>query len=40
MKYSVENNLPLNPMGRMGVTGRSEYRYWGPNHANLPIFSR
>jgi hypothetical protein len=40
IKYTVENKLPLNPMGRTGTTGRNQYRYWGPNHALLAIFSR
>jgi len=40
VKYAVENKLPLNPMGRTVTTGRGQFRYWGPNHSILAIFSR
>merc|ERR1712087_556794 len=33
-------NLPLNPMGRTGLTGRGWLWRWGPNHAADPIVTR
>lgn len=36
-KYQVVNNLPLNPFGRTGITGRGILGRYGPNHAADPI---
>ena len=33
-------NLPLNPMGRTGLSGRGHLWRWGPNHAADPIVTR
>ncbi|CAG9805937.1 unnamed protein product [Chironomus riparius] len=37
--YKVVNNLPLNPFGRTGITGRGILGRYGPNHAADPIVS-
>jgi 8-oxo-dGTP pyrophosphatase MutT (NUDIX family) len=39
-KYNVVDNLPLNPMGRTGITGRGLLGRFGPNHAADPIATR
>ncbi|KRT79680.1 hypothetical protein AMK59_7182, partial [Oryctes borbonicus] len=39
-EYVVENNRPLNPRGRTGITGRGVLGRWGPNHAADPIVTR
>ncbi|XP_043650761.1 ADP-ribose pyrophosphatase, mitochondrial [Drosophila teissieri] len=38
--YNVQNGLPLNPIGRTGLTGRGSLGRWGPNHAADPIVTR
>lgn len=38
-KYNIENDVPLNPRGRTGVTGRGHLGKWGPNHAADPILT-
>ncbi|XP_006898486.1 PREDICTED: transient receptor potential cation channel subfamily M member 2 [Elephantulus edwardii] len=38
--YQVRDNFPLNPMGRTGLRGRGSLRYFGPNHALHPVFTR
>ncbi|XP_048408352.1 ADP-ribose pyrophosphatase, mitochondrial-like isoform X2 [Stegostoma tigrinum] len=35
-----EDKLPLNPMGRTGITSRGLLGKWGPNHAADPIVTR
>ncbi|KAJ8681276.1 hypothetical protein QAD02_017063 [Eretmocerus hayati] len=35
-----ENNQPLNPFGRTGISGRGLLGRWGPNHAADPIVTR
>lgn len=37
--YQIENNLPLNPFGRTGLTGRGVLGRYGVNHAADPIVS-
>jgi hypothetical protein len=39
-KYRIHNGLPLNPMGRTGITGRGLLNYWGPNHVIEAVFTR
>ncbi|KAL4658340.1 ADP-ribose pyrophosphatase, mitochondrial isoform X1 [Arapaima gigas] len=39
-EYRVQDNKPLNPRGRTGVTGRGLLGRWGPNHAADPIVTR
>lgn len=42
-KYDLDKNnynLPLNPIGRTGLTGRGLLWRWGPNHAADPIVTR
>lgn len=39
IKFSKEG-LPLNPVGRTGVSGRGSLGKWGPNHAADPIVTR
>lgn len=34
------SNLPINPMGKTGITGRGELGLWGPNPAADPIIFR
>ncbi|KAL3314579.1 Nudix (Nucleoside diphosphate linked moiety X)-type motif 9 [Cichlidogyrus casuarinus] len=34
------DGLPLNPMGRTGLSGRGALGRWGPNHAADPIVTR
>ncbi|KAH8340401.1 hypothetical protein KR074_012206 [Drosophila pseudoananassae] len=38
--YEIKNGLPLNPIGRTGLTGRGSLGRWGPNHAADPIVTR
>ncbi|EMP42661.1 Transient receptor potential cation channel subfamily M member 2 [Chelonia mydas] len=38
--YTIQNRLPLNPMGRTGLRGRGSLRCFGPNHALHPIVTR
>ncbi|XP_075793428.1 transient receptor potential cation channel subfamily M member 2 isoform X2 [Pelodiscus sinensis] len=38
--YAVQNQLPLNPMGRTGLRGRGHLRCFGPNHALHPVVTR
>lgn len=38
--YRVKDGLPLNPMGRTGITGRGLLGRFGPNHAADPIVTR
>lgn len=37
--YKIVNNLPQNPFGRTGITGRGTLGRFGPNHAADPIVS-
>ncbi|XP_063076705.1 ADP-ribose pyrophosphatase, mitochondrial [Engraulis encrasicolus] len=39
-EYTVQDNRPLNPRGRTGVSGRGLLGRWGPNHAADPIVTR
>jgi len=39
-RYQVVDGLPLNPIGRTGITGRGMLGKWGPNHAADPIVTR
>jgi len=38
--YTIQNNIPINPKGRTGLTGRGCLGKWGPNHAADPIVTR
>ncbi|KAH8260598.1 hypothetical protein KR038_008250 [Drosophila bunnanda] len=38
--YEVKDGLPLNPIGRTGLSGRGLLGRWGPNHAADPIVTR
>ncbi|XP_056409084.1 transient receptor potential cation channel subfamily M member 2-like [Hyla sarda] len=38
--YRVENNSPLNPMGRTGLSGVGSLRWFGPNHSLHPVLTR
>ncbi|XP_074622988.1 transient receptor potential cation channel subfamily M member-like 2 isoform X1 [Acropora palmata] len=38
--YRVKHGLPLNPMGRTGMSGRGLLGRFGPNHAADPIVTR
>nr|XP_021142078.1 transient receptor potential cation channel subfamily M member 2 isoform X3 [Columba livia] len=38
--YTVQDGLPLNPMGRTGLRGRGRLHCFGPNHALHPIVTR
>lgn len=38
--FIVQHHLPLNPIGRTGITGRGLLPSWGPNHAVDPIVTR
>lgn len=38
--YSIEEGVPLNPIGRTGLRGRGILGRWGPNHAADPIITR
>lgn len=38
--YEIVNDLPRNPVGRTGMTGRGLLGRWGPNHAADPIVTR
>lgn len=39
-KYVIQNGLPLNPIGRTGISGRGVLGRWGPNHAADPVVTR
>ncbi|XP_068119761.1 transient receptor potential cation channel subfamily M member 2 [Hyperolius riggenbachi] len=38
--YSVREGLPLNPMGRTGLSGVGSLRWFGPNHSLHPVLTR
>ncbi|NXV22823.1 TRPM2 protein, partial [Cepphus grylle] len=38
--YTVQDGLPLNPMGRTGLRGRGRLHCFGPNHALHPVVTR
>ena len=38
--YAVVDGLPLNVIGRTGLTGRGLLGKWGPNHAADPVVTR
>jgi len=38
--YKLKDGLPLNPIGRTGLSGRGSLGRWGPNHAADPIVTR
>ncbi|NWU97559.1 TRPM2 protein, partial [Upupa epops] len=38
--YTVQDGLPLNPMGRTGLQGRGRLHCFGPNHALHPVVTR
>ncbi|XP_016980715.1 ADP-ribose pyrophosphatase, mitochondrial [Drosophila rhopaloa] len=38
--YKLRDGLPLNPIGRTGLSGRGSLGRWGPNHAADPIVTR
>ncbi|XP_053312744.1 transient receptor potential cation channel subfamily M member 2-like [Spea bombifrons] len=38
--YIVKDGLPLNPMGRTGLTGVGSLRWFGPNHSLHPVLTR
>ncbi|XP_075054579.1 transient receptor potential cation channel subfamily M member 2-like [Mixophyes fleayi] len=38
--YTVEDGLPLNPMGRTGLWGVGSLRWFGPNHSLHPVVTR
>ena len=39
-KYLTQNNQPLNPAGRTGISGKGKLARWGPNYVSIPIISR
>lgn len=39
-EYKLVNDVPRNPLGRTGITGRGDLGLWGPNHAVDPIVTR
>ncbi|KAI5637233.1 NUDIX domain-containing protein [Phthorimaea operculella] len=39
-EYTINDNLPLNPIGRTGIIGRGVLGRWGPNHAADPVVTR
>lgn len=39
-QYRIVDGLPLNPMGRTGLTGQGNLGRWGPNHGIDSIVSR
>ena len=39
-KYNVANAVPLNPIGRTGLSGRGLLDFWGPNHSVEAIITR
>lgn len=39
-EYKVVDGLPLNVVGRTGLTGRGLLGKWGPNHAADPVVTR
>ena len=36
----VKDNVPVNPVGRTGISGRGLLGKWGPNHAADPVVTR
>ncbi|XP_072257010.1 transient receptor potential cation channel subfamily M member 2-like [Pyxicephalus adspersus] len=38
--YTVQDGLPLNPMGRTGLRGVGSLRWFGPNHSLHPVVTR
>ncbi|XP_059865742.1 transient receptor potential cation channel subfamily M member 2 [Delphinus delphis] len=38
--YTVQDGLPLNPMGRTGLRGRGDLSCFGPNHTLQPVVTR
>ncbi|KAM4604585.1 LOW QUALITY PROTEIN: transient receptor potential cation channel subfamily M member 2-like [Discoglossus pictus] len=38
--YTVRDGLPLNPMGRTGLRGVGNLRWFGPNHSLHPVVTR
>lgn len=38
-QYQIADNVPLNPFGRTGISGRGILGRYGPNHAADPIVS-
>ena len=38
--YKIIHGLPINPIGRTGITGRGSLNFWGPNHAIEAIITR
>ena len=38
--YELVDGIPLNPVGRTGVTGRGQLGKWGVNHAADPVVTR
>ncbi|CAI9616497.1 unnamed protein product [Staurois parvus] len=38
--YTVKDGLPLNPMGRTGLKGIGNMRWFGPNHSLHPVLTR
>ncbi|KAG8453087.1 hypothetical protein GDO86_004775 [Hymenochirus boettgeri] len=38
--YTVQDGLPLNPMGRTGIRGVGSLRWFGPNHSIHPVITR
>lgn len=39
-EYTVQDFIPLNPLGRTGIIGRGTLFYWGPNHIYEIAFTR
>ena len=39
-RYMVQYSLPLNPVGRTGLSGRGQLPRWGPNFIAMPIITR
>jgi nicotinate (nicotinamide) nucleotide adenylyltransferase len=40
LKHDPETGRPLNPLGRVGISGRAALGKWGPNHAADAIVTR
>ncbi|XP_032517622.2 ADP-ribose pyrophosphatase, mitochondrial [Danaus plexippus] len=38
--YKISDGVPLNPVGRTGISGRGVLGRWGPNHAADPVVTR
>merc|ERR1711953_755627 len=38
--YHVKDAIPMNPIGRTGISGRGVLGKWGPNHAADPILTK